>query len=149
MVPRFIFLALHFDLPCCMVPCCMLHVSVWGGEPATRHNFTVWTLFHYGVGSLLRRKFPLCGLVSMCELFVRWYHGTMLHHSGDPPASENFACLDHGFTVWTVLHFTMLHVAWYHVSSFLPYTSIFHAAWYRVACCMCQFGVGSLLPDTI
>src|SRR4029079_1921829 len=61
--------------------------------------------------SVLHRKFPLCGLVSMCELFVRgtiWYHvawGPPPHWGGDP------CC-----TVWIMLH-CVDHVACYMLHS--------------------------------
>ena len=137
--------------PCCMVPCCMLHgtnvaccmlhrkmlrvacclLHFWGGEPATR------TLLHCGVGSLVHRKFPHFGLVSLYELFVRWYHWYHVAPWGGSLSSKISA-------VWT--RFSLCGrccMSCWMVPRCMLHGTIIKCCVLHVACCI--FGVGSLL----
>src|SRR5690348_15274346 len=120
---------------CCMVPCCLLHGTTLHVACCMLQS-GVGSLLVFklslcglcgrcctiGVGSLVHRKFPNFGLVSMCELFVR---GTMV-----PCCTEVGSPMALLFPYSTLFLSCVDGVAWYHVACCMVPRCMLH-----VACC--------------
>ena len=133
---------------CCMVPSCMLH-----GTTCVLHvawYFVTCCMLQSGVGSLLlvqmftvwtRGGEPArAGISALLDLSRRmnFLLGSTVVPcctTGGTPLHRNCCCVDACCTVWTVMHGTMLHVAWYHVACCMLHGTLLH-----VACCKVGWG---------